>query len=151
MKFDHEWHVALNKFNSVGGEFHHWMYEAKNAYNELHRLPRLFKAEREGTLTKTHKQCSFSAPVELTENFLTCCLGKKCAECSFLKAIDQAQIPDPEKDIAKAATCVGHILSDPGSKDTSEGYILTEDDKMFWQNVYKNMSADGGSHNGTSK
>lgn len=147
IKFDHEWHVALNKNFSIGSgnDFPSWMYEAKRAALEVNRLQILFKMERENGLAKVHKQCSMSPEVALAENFLTCCLGTKCSECKFLKVIDSVEKVSPEeKDFMKAWTCVGHILQSCGefknSIDTSEGFVLTEDDKLYWQNVYDSLS-----------
>ena len=143
---DHEWHVALNKYNSpkMGEDYQHWMYEAKAAALEVERIARVFKAEREGTLKKLHKQCSMSEPVELKENFTTCALGQKCRECPHLIAIAAAKMPIEQVDMAQAWTCVGHILIELGKWpyiDTSEGFILTEDDKLFWQTMYKSSMA----------
>lgn len=138
---NHEWHVALNKFNTVAKvEFQHWMYDAKAASTEVPRLALLFRQEREGQLPKQYQQCSHSDPAPVVDNKLTCCIGQVCKECPYLLAIDEATMSPEEKDEAKAWTCVGHIL---GTKDldTSEGFILTEDDRMFWSNLYKNMSA----------
>lgn len=141
---DHEWHVALNQYNSpkMGKDFQHWMYNAKNAAKEVCRIARVFAAEREGRLTKVHKQCSMSEPVELKENFTTCVLGQKCRECPHLIAISAANMPIEQVDQAQAWTCVGHILQELGKQphiDISEGFVLTEDDRMFWENVYDSM------------
>lgn len=145
MSYNYEWHHALNDYNKIeSGEFKHWMYDALTCKNEVPRLARLFKAEREDKLPKIHQQCSMQAPVELKENFLTCCIGTKCKECPHLKALE-LKLSGDELDNAKAWTCTVHILKQPTrSIDSSEGFILTEDDKMFWQNVYKSMSSDEG-------
>ena len=47
-----------------------------------------------------------------------------------------------EIDAAKAWTCAAHIVSS-GGDPLKEGYLLTVDDRMFWDNVYTNMSAQG--------
>lgn len=140
---DHEWHVALNQYNQIGGEFRHWMYRAKEASREVGRLARLFRAEREGTLPKIHRQCSLSPAEPIPENKLTCCLGVVCNECPHLKAIRMAKLSEQDAYDAMAWTCVGHILEESATKhvDTSEGFILTTDDRMFWNNVYQSMAA----------
>jgi hypothetical protein len=116
------------------------MYEAMHACQEIRRLARLFRAEREDTLTKIHKQCSLSPTEEVHDNHLTCCLGKECRKCERLKSLDSIEgYSNEAKDEAKAWTCLAHILmsgGDPGG----EGYILTEDDKMYWSNVYESLS-----------
>lgn len=136
---DHEWHVALNEYNQIGGEFRRWMYEAKSASREVPRMALLFSRERKCELPKIHRQCSMSEPVVVEDNKLTCCIGQVCKTCPHLIAIDKAAMPDEDKDIAKAWTCATHILITE-DLDTSEGFILTEDDKMFWANVYDSMS-----------
>lgn len=140
---NHEWHVALNVYNQVGGDFRHWMYEAKTASSEIDRLKLLFKREREGGLPKVHRQCSFSEEEKVEDNHLTCCIGTECRQCPHLLALETKGLTGPDLDNAKAWTCVSHIMHTIGSGvslDTSEGYILTTDDRMFWQNVYQSMS-----------
>ena len=142
-KFTHRWHVAINRFNwppEGGRQFAHWMYEAKNAADEVPRLQRLFALERTGGLPKIHRQCSHSEPVPIRENELTCCLGVKCAACPELLAVQAMEGSPEEIDTAKAWTCVGHILS-KGGDPAGEGYILTTDDRMFWENVYSSLSS----------
>lgn len=54
-----------------------------------------------------------------------------------------------QQDAAKAFTCVTHILTEVASRraadcghiDTSEGFILTVDDRMYWDTVYAHLSA----------
>ena len=46
--------------------------------------------------------------------------------------------PD-QKDEAMAFTCIAHILS-KGGDPAREGYILTVDDRMYWDNVYSSMA-----------
>jgi len=142
-RFDHAWHVAINRFNdgkAGTGEWCSWMYSAKEAWSEAPRLALLFKNEREGTLAKFHQQCSHSAPEPVKDNHLACCLGVKCAACPHLAAIEAANLTPEQKDEAKAWTCVGHILSS-GGDPANEGFILTVDDRMFWDRTYANMSA----------
>lgn len=139
-QFFHEWHVAINVHQrEVGHENMKFMYEAKSGLSELARLPYVFARERKGELPKIHQQCSHSAPVEMPENYLMCCLGKKCRECPILKAIDAMKGTDEEKDIAKAMTCVTHIISEGGDM-MNEGFILDCSDRMFWDRVHENLA-----------
>ncbi|PKN20928.1 MAG: hypothetical protein CVU71_03880 [Deltaproteobacteria bacterium HGW-Deltaproteobacteria-6] len=138
--FDHNWHVAINQFNLNSDKFRHWMYEAKTLSQEVSRLKSLFTMEREGKLKKIHKQCSMSQSEEIPENYLKCCLGIKCQECPELIALNKMEKVTPEQiDEAKAWTCAVHIVS-KGGDIAGEGYLLTVDDRMFWDNVYKSLS-----------
>lgn len=142
----HSWHVAINGFHypKDGGppiaEHSRWMYQAKEAAQEVKRLPLLFKREREGTLPKLHRQCSHSEAVPVVKNELTCCLGVKCAICPQLLALNAMEAALPEDiDQAKAWTCVAHIIS-KGGDIAGEGFILTTDDRMYWNNLYASLS-----------
>jgi hypothetical protein len=139
---NHRWHVALNRYNTSGkgNEFRHWMYEAKHLADEVARMAMLFQREREGKLPEIHRQCSHSRPAAIADNHLTCCLGKPCRACPHLLALEQSEIKPEEIDIVKAWTCAAHILSQPqNSIDTSEGYLKTVGDRMFWENVYRSF------------
>lgn len=140
---DHRWHVAINKHSNecrkIGEDWPRFMYEAKTASQESERLALLFAREREGKLCKVHRQCSHSAPEPVEDNHLTCCLGKKCKECPHLLALEKADLPPEEIDKAKAWTCVAHILQNGGDV-AGEGYLMTVDDRMFWDRVYDSMS-----------
>lgn len=142
-----EWHVAINQYHYGEGfkrinENQSWMYDAKNIADEVPRLTMLFKSEREGTLPQIHQQCSRSEPEKIVDNHLSCCLGVKCKECPFLLALEGTNVSRENVDEIKAWTCVTHILSEKGKRmiDDTEGYVLTEDDKMYWQNVYESLS-----------
>jgi hypothetical protein len=140
---NHEWHVAINKFHDgkVGtGEWKHWMYEAKSMADEVPRLAILFKMQREQSLPTEHRQCSHAEPVPVPNNELTCCLGTKCASCPMLLALDQAKLEPEQIDIIKAWTCATHIVSE-GGDHAGEGYIMTTDDRMYWDRVYSNLAA----------
>lgn len=145
--FTHRWHVAINRFcwpkagdpPVVRSGDNHWMYEAKNAADEVPRLTRLFMMERTDALPKIHRQCSHAAPEPVIDNVLTCCLGVKCAACPELQAIGTMEGTPEEIDTAKAWTCVAHVLS-KGGDFAGEGYILTTDDRMYWENVYRSLS-----------
>lgn len=139
--FDHKWHCALNQFNCEKDvkDFQHWMYEAKRLWQEIPRLKILFKLEREGNLPKIHKQCSLSPEIPIPENYLTCCLGIKCLKCPELQALKFIQTDNVEQiDEAKAYTCATHIISKGGDVG-GEGYIVTVDDRMFWDNVCSSL------------
>lgn len=143
----HEWHVAINRFHHGDGfdgphrEHECWMYEAKAMADEVPRLAVLFKMEREGKLPKIHVQCQCCAPdhQHIEDNHLTCCLGTDCRACPFLLAIDKAKLTDEQKDEAKAWTCAAHIVAG-GGDPAGEGYILTKDDRMYWDRVYENLA-----------
>ena len=142
----HEWHVAINRFHhgddAPRREHEHWMYEAKAMADEVSRLALLFKIEREGNLRKVHVQCEHCSPEHehIADNHLTCCLGTGCRACPFLLAIDKANLADEQKDQAKAWTCAAHIVS-KGGDPAGEGYLLTKDDRMYWDRVYENLAA----------
>jgi hypothetical protein len=144
-RMSHEWHVAINKFNEgkhATGDWCHWMYEAKTLADEVPRLMLLFSMEREGKLPKVHVQCKHCAPdhEHIEDNHLTCCLGVECRACPHLLAIDSAKLSDEQKDQAKAWTCATHIVSEGGDQ-AGEGYLMTKDDRMYWDRVYQNLAA----------
>lgn len=141
-RFNHNWHVALNRHNQ-SGKHKGWMYEGKLAWAEVPLITRLFAMERAGGLPQIHKQCSHSEPEQIIDNHLTCCFGVKCRECPELLALNSIADATPEQiDEAKAWTCAGHILKHQDELDTSEGWILRVDDRMFWDRVYENMAQD---------
>lgn len=145
-KWRYPWHGAVNDFAEKQrgkGDFdtYRFMYEAMHVAEEIARLPLLFKAEREGKLPKLHRQCSFSGTDPVPDNHLTCCLGVECRKCEFLAAIDAAELTPEQRDQAKTYTCVTHIVSKGGDR-AGEGYILTTDDRMYWDRVYQNMAAE---------
>ena len=136
--FQHRWHVAVNRYSAgvKPGDWPHVMYEAKSAAGEVQRLPLLFAMEREGRLTARHHQCSHDVQGQAVEdNHLTCCLGVDCRACPMRAALDGPDLSDAERDQAKAWTCVAHILS-KGGDPANEGYILTTDDRMYWDNLH---------------
>ena len=142
----HEWHCAINRFHypddtGPGLEHRSWMYEAKDAQAEVRRLPRLFQLERTGALRKQHVQCSMSDPVPVADNHLTCCLGVECRKCPELLALESPKLSPEQVDEIKAWTCVTHIIS-KGGDQAREGYILTTDDIMFWQNTYASLASN---------
>ena len=141
--FNHSWHVALNRNVIDRGHWPdwHWMYGAKLMAQELPRLVALFQQERLGLLPQTHRQCSHSPGAPVEDNHLTCCLGKDCRTCPMLQVFD-GHLTDMELDTARAWTCATHIVQECARRhvDTSEGYILTVDDRMFWDTTYRYMA-----------
>ncbi len=145
MSLDHNWHVVINK-HIDGKSFaeRRFMYEGKTMASEVPRMIRLFAKERLGQLRTTHQQCSHSPVVPVPKNELTCCLGVKCRECPEWLALEQITGASPDEiDTAKAWTCAAHIVS-KGGDIQNEGYILTTDDRMFWDNVYQSLARDDG-------
>ena len=145
-KFAHEWHVAINEFNRPrwngdGADgWQGWMYEAKDLADEVPRMVLLFKREREGQLPTIHQQCSQSETEPVADNHLTCCLGVETRKCEFLAALDSAKLTPEQIDTAKAWTCACHIVS-KGGDPAKEGYLLTVNDRMFWERTYESMMA----------
>lgn len=145
------WHVVINAHNypvlPAGEKFDYerykaWMYDAKQMADEIPRLSRLFGMERRGELPALHRQCSRSPLEPVVDNHLTCCLGVECRKCEALLALERGNLKPDEVDECKAWTCAAHILSEKGKRmiDDSEGYVLTTDDRMFWQNVYNSLA-----------
>lgn len=145
------WHWWLNSLKDHDSMAYEW----KRALEELGRLPELFRRERLGLLPKQHRQCSMSKPVPVVEK-LTCALGVEVSKCEILASLSKSfqetgkkfypDMADESLDRLKAYTCVGHILQEaskaPHAIDTSEGYILTESDRRYWDHVHKSMSLD---------
>lgn len=141
------WHVALNAHNfpdrkGIGFEHKGWMYDAKHMADEIPRLSHLFGMERRGELPTLHRQCSRSPLEPVIDNHLTCCLGVECRKCEALMALEGSHLKPEEIDECKAWTCAAHILNEKGKRmiDDSEGYVLTTDDRMYWQNVYNSLA-----------
>lgn len=142
------WHIAINKFSdgkAGNPDWPHFMYLAKNAADELPRLAFLFRLEREGKLAKRHYQCSHDATgQDVQDNHLTCALGVQCRACPYLLALENASEKPEEIDQMKAWTCVTHIVGETARRDyldSSEGFVQTVDDQMYWSTVYANLAA----------
>jgi hypothetical protein len=142
-----QWHSAINAYHFEGGdkvnEYQPWMYLAMHAMDELPRLAMLFKMEREGKLVKVHHQCSHDVNgTKIPDNQLVCALGKDCRDCPYLKALDKAKVTDDKRDQMKAWTCVTHIIQEAkdGAIDTTEGFILTIDDILYWNTIYASLA-----------
>ncbi len=136
-KLSHRWHVAINQYhdNKKHGDWKKFMYEAKTLADEVPRLVLLFEREREGRNPTQHQQCSRSQSVPVVDNHLSCCLGVQCRECPELLALEKIRDVTPEEiDVAKAWTCAAHIVSEGGDR-SGEGYLMTVDDRMFWDNA----------------
>ncbi len=140
-----EWHVAINRHHEgkIGtSEWKRWMYEGMRMADEVPRMAHLIGMERRGDLPKTHQQCSLSPVEPIPDNHLRCCLGTKCAECPQLLALESmARVTPEDIDTAKAWTCAAHIASEGGDR-MNEGYILTVSDRMYWDRVCENLSAE---------
>lgn len=151
MSMAHEWHVAINAYADLmrrnGSEWPRFMYEAKTANREVRRLTLLFGKERQGGLPKEHQQCSRSQPQPVADNHLSCCLGVECRKCPHLAALEVAKLTPEQIDEAKAWTCVAHILMSGGDV-VNEGYVLTVDDRMFWDRVYDSLANTGDDEGG---
>ncbi len=138
-----KWHEAVNRFNSdrMGTDkWRKWMYEAMHLFDEVPAMTRLHGLERRGELPKLTQHCSFSPVEPVPDNHLTCCLGVKCKACPELLALDQAELTPEQIDEAKAWTCAAHIASN-GGDPALEGYLLTVDDRMFWESTYASLAA----------
>ena len=139
----HAWHASINKHQDKTNWRNHeatkWMYEAKEMSSEVPRLALLFRMQREGKLAKTHRQCSHAEHEPVPGNHLTCCLGVKCHECPELMALDFMEASPESIDEAKAWTCATHIAF-KGGDWAREGYLLTVDDRMYWDRVYSNLA-----------
>ena len=146
-KVSHAWHVALNAANFVQGmaKRRHWMYHGKQLADEVPRLMRLFAMERTGNMSTIRRQCSYSPLEVIQDNHLTCCMGVECRSCEHLLALDKAELTPEQIDECKAWTCAAHILTECGAHpnrwDTSEGFVKTTGDQMYWQRVYASLAS----------
>lgn len=146
-QFLHEWHVQINRHQDADplGEWKPWMYMAKDLADEVPRMALLHGMERRGELAKTHVQCHNAAcdntPQAVPDNHLKCALGVECRKCPHLLALNT--LPPEQADTAKAWTCAAHILAETkGQGDGSgEGWLVTVDDRMYWERVYQNLAA----------
>lgn len=166
---DHAWHVRINEYEAPfempnvspfgppvdpARDGKSFMYEAKHVAEEVPRLALLFGYERRRALPQVHHQCSHDhVGTSVPDNHLTCCLGVECRTCPHLAVIDRVQtrrdystipsvevpITGEERDVMKAWTCATHILMRGGDR-AREGYVLTTDDAMYWQNVYASLT-----------
>jgi hypothetical protein len=149
-KADRPWHVAINQYEAES-DAKRFMYEAKRMADEVPRLALLFRMEREGQLTKTHQQCSHDHEGSaVSDNHLTCCLGTEARRCDHLAQIDKIEntsyytVTDSDRDAMKAWTCAAHIAKSGGDV-SGEGYMLTVDDRMYWNSVYQSLAGEATS------
>ncbi len=142
---NHKWHVAINAANTDMATWRRWMYYGKQIADEVPRLVSLFARERNGELPSLHRQCSHSPAEPVFDNHLTCCLGVECRSCDALLALEKADLPPEQIDEAKSWTCAAHILTECGAQpnryDTSEGFVKTTDNQMYWQRVYASLAS----------
>lgn len=158
---DHLWHVWMNRrnFNRKSESPHeHSLYEFKDMLQFLGYGHEVIAQAFEGRLSKTHRQCSRQAPVEIKENVLKCaCEGVDVTKCPILLSLKQTfddnkmhyDVPVEHLYRTMAKTCAWHTykvscgIEEKGFRiDTSEGYLLDESDRMFWRNVYDSLSQD---------
>lgn len=148
-RLDHDlswkWHTAINTY-SMANTHLSWMYQAKNAADEIPRMTLLFEMERNGKLAKVHHQCSHdTAGTPVSDNHLSCCMGIECRKCPMLLAFDGIDLPLEQIDQIKAWTCATHILTETGKPDhafdTSEGFLLTVDDVLYWSNLHESLAS----------
>lgn len=158
---DHLWHVWMNRRNfdrKDGAPHEHSLYEFKSMLEFLEYGHRVIKDAFEGTLSKIHRQCSRSQPVQLEENVLKCaCEGVDVTKCPILLDVKQTfddnkaryDVPVEMLYRTMAKTCAWHTykvscgIEEKGFQiDTSEGYLLDTSDRMFWDNVYQSMSTN---------
>lgn len=150
---DFEWQIhgninqrqdAIRAKNGNHDGWEGWLYESQRVQREIRYLPVLIGRERRGELPKTFKYCSHSPTEQLpVENKLMCCLGQELKACEILRDTfkDAESFPSEMIDEAKAHVCVTHILTESAKRliDTSEGFVLDETDRQFWQRTYRSM------------
>lgn len=154
-RLDYQMHVNINQrqdaLRESGGEWEHWLYEAKTLPHEIARLSRLFEQERKGELPTSYRYCSLSPVEQVPDNKLMCCLGKEPRACEILAQTfaGMNEFAPEMIDQAKAHVCVTHILTESAKRlvDTSEGYVMDATDRAFWQRTYEMMAAPGPDEN----
>jgi hypothetical protein len=167
---DHLFHVWINQRQderrNAGESWEHDLYEWKDALREMQRLPHWLRQARTGTLPTIHTQCSHSEPEPITANRLRCALGVDVTECPILRSLyasfeaerthiaaysgepSYPNLTADDGDEIAARVCTWHIFTEQmrlsfeerAQIDTSEGYVQDEGDRMFWRNVYDNLS-----------
>ncbi len=152
---EHIWHVWLNRWSDQAKSHDPSMYEFKSMVQFMEYGARQIENAYTGKLPVIHQQCSRSAPEKIDNNRLRCALGKDVTECDFLKSIKgtfdeqrkdayYAEIPDAEIFRVMANTCAWHIYTTQIKEgkfiDTSEGWLMDESDRMYWERVYKSLA-----------
>ena len=131
-------HRVINKMNETDRETNGFLYQMKDAIQEIRRLSLLHKKEREGSLPDIHKQCSLSKKEDIADNHLTCCLGVECRKCEILKGLEAVDYEPEVIDDIKAWTCLVHALKK--TDYTNDGVIQTEGDRIYWDNYMESMN-----------
>ena len=158
---DHLWHVWMNRRNfdrKADAPHEHSLYEFKSMLDFLEYGHLRIQEAFEGKLTKIHKQCSRTEPVEINDNVLKCaCEGVDVTKCHILTDVKRTfednkshyDVPVEMLYRTMAKTCAWHTykvscgIEEKGFRiDTSEGYLLDESDRMFWSNVYESMRGE---------
>lgn len=148
---DHIWHVWLNKWNRLRGEFDHSMYEFESMLSFLTYGAKLIEKAFTGTLPPEH-------------NTLRCAMGKTVTECEILADIRAtfdterqrecevlgrryrryAGVSDKQMFRVMANTCAWHMYTEPIRTreyiDTTDGWLMDESDRKYWRHLYENMS-----------
>jgi len=166
---DHIYHCWINKRQEgKQSDWEHSLYEFKDMLQFLQYGHKQIAEAFTGELPTTHKQCSRCESEPIKDNTLTCCLGKNVTTCDILVSLkstveserDRVAPYSGEKSYSNvtdeymyrlmARTCAWHIyktscdIKDGHNfkVDTSEGYLLTKGDRMFWDNVYRSMAGE---------
>ena len=167
---DHIWHVWMNSGGGFEPD-EQWgsrmapksLYEFKHLLEFLDYGHQVIQQAFTGQLPKVHRQCSRTTPEPIANNCLKCsAFGTDVTDCKILLSIKTTfeaerqrelgklgkvyeHIPDEEMYRRMAQTCAWHIYReatrDDRFVDTSEGYLLTVGDRMFWGRVYESMAA----------
>lgn len=162
---DYVWHVWINKFAHEQQEWPRSLYEFKDLLEFLrwgqYKIAQAFTA----TLPDTHQQCSQSQPEPIKNNAVRCALGQEVTSCPILVSLKAtfedernrtcgtlgkfySEMPDAELFRLMTNTCAWHIyrkVTENGESfngiDTSEGHLMDEGDRRYWQNVYQSLAA----------
>ena len=143
----------------------HSLYEFKSMLQFLDYGHRVIQDAFEGKLPTTYKRCSHSSTLPIVNNTLRCAIGNEVTTCpillqlrdTFQKEVERAcplngekpygDLPSQSVYSLMAKTCAWHIYMTScrvqegwGGIDTSEGYLMDESDRMFWQNVYSSLA-----------
>ena len=162
---DHIWHSWINlrqateRESNPDHQWEHSLYEFKSMLNFLsyghHSIQKAF----EGKLPTIHKQCSRTPSIPILNNTLKCALGNEVTTCPILLQLKETfdnrgkfyeDIPSESVFGLMAKTCAWHIYCKLvqakegwGGVDTSEGWMMDNSDRMFWDNIYRSMRQDG--------
>lgn len=154
---DHIYHAWINsrqeERRARGENWESSLYKFKDLVEFLRWGPTRLKQAYEGELPVMHQQCSRSAPEPIKNNRLRCCLGKEVLECDILLSLkkkfdeEASGIPPEELFRLMAQTCAWHIFMRQvdGKEghfgvDSSEGHLMDESDRSFWQRVYQHLA-----------